>query len=176
MLDLAGLQVHVSNTPKILIWIFIKIFIWFKGGYLNIFFRGTLLLKIFYEINLKGPSQPWCLVLRVFQNCVGSTQIILEGFAIISIKKKSYGLLVFILLPFKDFSFALSHIEIFFPNPSIHFGSSQISNPSKFNPFFIFILFILSSKQFLSFILDLVDLQRNHQIPFEFCSQTNSPG
>ena len=65
-------------------------------------------------------------------------------------------------------------LKIFFQNPSLHFGSSQISNPSKFNPFLIFILFILSSKLFLSFILDLGDLQRNHQIPFEFWFQTNS--
>ena len=150
--------------------VFIKIFIWFKGGYLNFSFWGTLLLKIFYDKPLKGPSQPWSLVLRVFQNFVGSTQLFSFG--------KSFE-----ILSFNDFGSILPDYKIlchdlgwkfYSTTPSVHFWSCQIINPSRCNPFLIFILFILSSKLFLSFILDLGDLQRNHQIPFEFWFQTNS--
>ena len=156
-----------------MIWIFIKIFIWFKGGYLNSFFCGGLLFKSFMT------NISWVLLniyfgLEDFSFSVDSTQIFYLGkfFEILSFKNNpmTYGL----ILPHSKIFLPWPRLKIFFQNPSLHFGSSQISNPSKFYPFLIFVLFILPSKQFLSFILDLGDLQRNHQIPFEFWFQTNS--
>ena len=58
--------------------------------------------------------------------------------------------------------------------PPSTLGQVKYPIPASSTHFLIFILFILSSKQFLSFILDLGDLHRNHQIPYEFRFQTNS--
>ena len=82
----------------------------------------------------------------------------------------------FLLFPFKNSSFAMSHVDIVFQIPPLPWIKSSLPPPASFNPFLIFILIILSSKLFLSFILDLGDLQRNHQNSFESWSQTNSPG
>ena len=60
--------------------------------------------------------------------------------------------------------------------PPLTLGQVKYPIPASFNPFLIFILFILSSKHFLSFILDVGDLQRNYQIPFEFWFQINFSG
>jgi len=78
-------------------------------------------------------------VLEGFSYWVGSTQMVFGKFLQFLLLKRNpmdYG---FILFPFKPFYFAMSHVELFLPNPPPYFGSSQTSNSSKFQPLLDFI-------------------------------------
>ena len=84
----------------------------------------------------------------------------------------TYGL----ILPLsKKLSLAMTQVVISLPRAILplcvksSFKSSKLSSPLDLFPF------IFNQKSFLSSILALGDLQRNHQFSFEFCLQTSFP-
>ena len=164
-------------TPKNFIFGFIKIFIWFEGGFLNFSSKELSLSKISFcdkyfvwihprlDFGLGGFSPSY----------VDSSQMffISEKEFLKNLFELAYGIWSDIFPLSKipschDMSGnplpkAISHLCV-----KIYFKSSKLNSPMFLFPF------ISYQKYFLSFILNLSDLQRNHQIPFEFWFQTNS--
>ena len=136
----------------------------FEGGYFKSFYKGSpqnfLLCKNF----IFGSSSTLMFGIEGSSLVLNHHILFLKFFHLEKESLWVVGLFTFI----QTILFYQAHVIKFFQNPSLHFGSSQISNPSKFNPFLTFIPFILSPKLFMSFILDLGDLQRRYLTYFEF--------
>ena len=119
--------------------IFINFFIWFKEGHLNFSKkRGSssqiFLWQIFHEffpILIFG--------LEDFSSCVGSTQIILEGFYNSFLLKRIPINYEFYSSPFKNYSLAMTYVENFLPKPTSplwvksSIKSSKVQLPLDFN-------------------------------------------
>ena len=74
----------------------------------------------------------------------------------------------FILFPFKNFSFAMTHVDILLPKSTPYFGLSQTPNSSKFQPLLDFLSIYFILKSFPVFYFGLLGFTKEVPYPLSF--------
>ena len=161
------------NTPKILIWFYQIIYLIWRRLF-KIFLKDSPSQNFhLWQVFFMGSSKSWSLVLRDFHLVLAQPKMIFGKFLQFLLLKRNPMDFGFILFPFKPFSFAMSHVEIFLPNPALYLRSSQTSNSSKFQPLLDFISIYFILKHFSIIYFGLLWFTKEVPDPLSFWAQAN---